>query len=57
MDKGSLCQWLKGVMFVLYAWNAGPVEGTDIDLSVVAISREFPFPINLSTVRSREGTS
>ena len=28
-DKGSLKQWLQGVFFVLYAWNTGPVEGTD----------------------------
>ena len=29
-DKGGLHQWLQGVLFALYAWNAGPVDGTDI---------------------------
>ena len=29
-DKGSLHQWLKGVLFALYDWNAGPVYGTEI---------------------------
>ena len=45
------------VLFVLYAWNAGPVDGTDIDPSVVEISREFPFTIDLSLAKSREGNS
>ena len=29
-DKGSLNQWLQGILFELYAWNSGPVDGTDI---------------------------
>ena len=29
-DKGSLCQWFQGVLFVMYAWNVGPVDRTDI---------------------------
>ena len=29
-DKVSLHQWLQGVLVVLYAWNIGPVDGTDI---------------------------
>ena len=29
-DNFSLHQWLKGVLFVLYASNAGPVDRTDI---------------------------
>ena len=56
-EKGSLHQWLQGVLFALYTWNAGPVDGTEIDWSVVAIGIDFPFLINLSPARSREGTS
>ena len=56
-DKGSLHQWLQGVLFALYAWNEGPVDGTDIARSVVAIGREFQFPIDLSTSRSSEVNS
>ena len=56
-DKSILHQWLQGVLFSLYAWNAVPVDGTDIAQSVVAIDREFPFPIDLSPARSMEGTS
>ena len=57
VDKGSLNQCFQGVFFALYAWNAGPVDRTEIDLSVVAIGREFPFPIKLSPARLRKGTS
>ena len=56
-DKGSIHQWLQGLFFTLYAWNAGPVDGTDIARSVVAIVREFLFPMDLSLARSMEGTS
>ena len=56
-DNRSLCQWLQGLFFALYAWNAVPLGGTDIDLSVVAIGREFPFLIYLSPERSMEGAS
>ena len=29
-DKGSLHQWFQGVLFALFDWNAGPVDGTNI---------------------------
>ena len=44
-------------IFPLYAWNAGPVDGTDIYQSVVSISRELPFRIVVSPAMSRESTS
>ena len=55
--KGSLHQWSQGVFFTLNDWNAGPVDGIDISRSVVAIVRDFPFPIDLSPARVREGNS
>ena len=48
---------MQGVFFTLYAWNVFPVDGTEISRSVVDIGRELPFKIELSTSRSREGTS
>ena len=54
-DKGSLNQWLKGILLRLYAWNKGQVDRTDIYRSVVAIGRDLPFLIDLSPERSREG--
>ena len=48
-DKGLYHQWWQGVMFALYAWNALPINGTDILRSFVAVGREFPFPIDMLT--------
>ena len=42
-------------IFLLHAWNEGPVDGTGIAKSVVAIGRELPFTIDLSPEISREG--
>ena len=53
-DKVILHQWLHGVLFALYAWNAGPVDWTDITYSVVSIDREFPYPIDLSPQSSMD---
>ena len=55
--KSSLHQWFKGVFFSMYAWNAGPVDRTDISQSLVAIGREFPFTIDLSPSSLMEGNS
>ena len=46
-DKSSFTQWLQGVMFAMYAWNASPVDGTNIPRSVAAIGKEIPFPIDI----------
>ena len=48
-DKGSFQQWWQGVMFSLYAWNAAPINGTDICHSFVTIAQEFPFLVDLSS--------
>ena len=55
--KGSLHQWLQGVIFEFYACNARPVDGTGIVQSVVDNGREFLFTIYLSPSRAREDTS
>ena len=56
-DKGSLHQWLQGILFALYALNAGLVYITEITQSFVAMVRKLPFPTGLSPARLREGTS
>ena len=40
-------------IFSLYDWNASPLDGTDIDQSLVAVGRDLPFAIDLSPERSR----
>jgi hypothetical protein len=56
-DTGTLEQWKQGVLFAVYSWNAGPIDGTDLPRSVVAIARDFPFPIDLAEAIPRHGTA
>jgi len=44
-DTGPLSLRQQGVMFALCAWNAGPVDGTNISQSLAVLSGEFPFPV------------
>ncbi len=44
-------------MLLLYAWNSCPVPGTDISRSLVAVGREFAFPIDYSSGKHWELTS
>jgi hypothetical protein len=46
--RGSICIALEALCFLIYAWKLCPVPGTDISYSLVAVSHEFPFPINFS---------
>ena len=40
---------LEAILLLLYAWNSCPIPGTDISRSLVAVGREFAFPIDYST--------
>jgi hypothetical protein len=46
-DCESPDQWTMGTLFSLYAWNASPIDGTNIIRSYAARGREFPFPIDV----------
>jgi len=48
--KEFMHQWKQGTLFTVYAWNAGPIDGTDITRSYAMVGRSFPFPINLATI-------
>jgi hypothetical protein len=48
---------LEALLLLLYAWNLCPVPGTDISRSLVAVGREFAFPINYSRSKHWELTS
>jgi hypothetical protein len=56
-DVDSLFRWKQGVLFSLYAWNAAPIDGTDLPRSLVAVGRNFPFPIDLTNATPRDGAS
>ena len=47
-DLRTASAWWQTVLFSVYAWNASPIDGTDIIRSSAAIGREFPFPIDIS---------
>ncbi len=48
---------LEAILLLLYAWNSCPVPGTDISRSLVAVGREFAFPIDFSSDKHWELTS
>ena len=45
---------LEAILLLIYAWNSCPVPGTDISRSMVALGREFSFPIDFSTRKHAE---
>jgi hypothetical protein len=47
----------EAVLLLLYAWNLCPVPGMDISRSLVAVGREFAFPIDYSSGKHWELTS
>jgi hypothetical protein len=57
-ECNSVCVALETILLLLYAWNSCPVPGTNISCSlVVAIGREFAFPIDFSSGKYWELTS
>jgi hypothetical protein len=48
---------LESLFLLLYAWNSCPVPGTDISRSLVAVGREFAFPIDYSSGKHWQLTS
>jgi hypothetical protein len=40
---------LEAILLLLYAWSSCPIPRTDISRSLIAVGREFAFPINYST--------
>ena len=45
---------LEAILLLIYAWNSCPVPGTDISRSMVALGREFSFPIDFATGKHAE---
>jgi len=52
-DTGTQFRWKHAVAFASYAWNAAPIDGTDLPRCVVAVGRDFPFPIDVNTATER----
>ena len=48
-ERGSVRVAMESILLLLYAWNSCPIPGTDISRSLVAVGREFSFPIDFAT--------
>jgi hypothetical protein len=55
--RDSVWVALEAILLLLYAWNSCPAPGTDISRSLVAVGREFAFPIDFSSGKHWELTS
>ena len=55
-ERDSVRVALEAILPLLYAWNSCPVPRTDISCSLVAIGREFTFPIDFSSEKHWELT-
>ena len=53
-ERDSNCVALEAILLLIHAWNSCPVPGTDISRSLVAVGREFAFPINFSSGKHAE---
>jgi hypothetical protein len=56
-ERDSVRVALEAILLLLYEWNSCPIPGTDISPSLVAVEREFAFPIDYSTNKHWELTS
>ena len=48
---------LELLLLLLYAWNSYPVPGTEISRSMIAVRREFAFPLDFSSGKHWQLTS
>ena len=48
LDLGDYSKWMINASFAAYAWNAAPVDGTDVVQSFAAKARHFHFPLNVA---------
>ena len=47
-DMRTFEEWAMNSMFATYAWNASPVDGTDIQRAFAAVSKYFNFPMDMT---------
>jgi hypothetical protein len=56
-ERDSVRVALEAILLLLYAWNSCPVPDIDISCSLIAVGREFAFPIDFSSGKHWELTS
>ncbi|KAL3786998.1 hypothetical protein HJC23_005509 [Cyclotella cryptica] len=53
-ERGLIRTADEAILLLLYAWNSAPIAGTDLSRSLVAVGREFRFPIDISATKHLE---
>ena len=48
LDTGDHSNWMINASFAAYAWNAAPVDDTDVVRLFAAKARTFRFPLDIS---------
>ena len=48
-DRGTNRVFVEGALTLCYAWNSCPVTATDLSRSLLAVGREFQFPIDFTS--------
>ena len=48
LDTGTHTNWMINASFAAYAWNATPVDETDVIRSFAAKAQQFHFPLDLA---------
>ncbi len=56
-ERESVRVALESLLLLLYAWNSCPVPGTEISRSMIAVGREFAFPLDYSSGKHWQLTS
>ena len=56
-EHNSIRVALEDILMLLYAWNLAPIAWTDLSHSIVAVGREFSFPIDFPASKHLELTS
>ena len=56
-ERESVRVALESILLLIYAWNSAPIPGTDLSRSLVAVGRDFSFPIDFSATKHLEFTS
>jgi hypothetical protein len=46
-DMNTFEEWAMNVLFATYAWNASPIDGTDVTRSFAAKARTFRYPLDV----------
>ncbi|KAL3803378.1 hypothetical protein HJC23_009342 [Cyclotella cryptica] len=56
-ERDSVCTANESILLLIDGWNSIPIPGTHLSCSLVAVGREFNFPVDISAAKHLELTS